>query len=256
MTNEFVYDSTNLHRIYETSRQLPLETLHLWLNAISSNITYSVQSIADIGCGTGRFSVPLAQKFNAKVYAIDPSEKMLSVARERDKQIAQVEYLRGSAEHIPLNKETVSMVFMSMTYHHIGDVESAISEIKRVLTHNGYVVIRNATQEDIQENKMFDYFPTAKQKELERMPLEERVISDFVSYNFNSIYCQTLEQLFSPNYRDYYKKIAQRSLSVFNTISDEEFELGLRNFKKYCEQKPQDSQVYERFHLFIFQKKP
>jgi hypothetical protein len=41
---------------------------------------------------------------------------------------------------------------------------------------------------------------------------------------------------------------------VFNAISDQEFEEGLKNLKKYCEQNPDHYQVYEKFHLFIFQK--
>jgi ubiquinone/menaquinone biosynthesis C-methylase UbiE len=254
MDNKSVYDSTNVNKVYDSSRKLPPETLHLWLDAICSNITKPIQTIADLGCGTGRFSVPLAKKFKARVYGIDPSEKMLSVACERDREIAQVQYSKGSAEYIPLEDKSISMVFMSMAYHHIGDMESALSEIKRVLVSKGYVVIRNATQDDIHGNKLFNYFPTAKQIELQRMPLEEDVVRNFVSHGFKTIYCKILNQLFSNNYQDYYEKIAKRGLSVFNAISDQEFEEGLKNLKKYCEQNPDHYQVYEKFHLFIFQK--
>lgn len=255
MSEKFLYDATDVHKIYDASRQLPHETLDLWLNAISSSIKKPIHNIADIGCGTGRFSVPLAKKFNTMVYGIEPSEKMLSVAYERDKDVTEVKYLKGDAENIPLDNGEVSMVFMSMVYHHLFSIDTAIKEIKRILSENGYVVIRNATQENINENKMFDYFPTAKKKELARMPSQKSVIRDFISNNFHLISNRVLNQVFAYNYQEYYEKIAKRALSVFNTISDEEFETGLKIFHEFCQNQSSNQKVYEKFHLFIFQKK-
>ena len=65
----------------------------------------------DIGCGTGRYSMALAAHFNARVIAVDPSEKMLAEARK--KATERVRYERASAESLPLPDASIDMVFMS-----------------------------------------------------------------------------------------------------------------------------------------------
>ena len=80
----------------------------------------SISTILDLGCGTGRFSEGLANRFGARVVGIDPSEKMLDQAR-RKRQRNSIHYERGTAEAIPLADGTVDMIFMSMSFHHFRD---------------------------------------------------------------------------------------------------------------------------------------
>ncbi len=255
MINKFEYDKTDIPRIYTESRQLPAETVNLWLNTIKEHIAAPIKTILDLGCGEGRFSVSLASKFNAKVYGVDPSRKMLSIARKRNRTIEGIQYLVGSGERIPLDDQTVSMVFMSMAYHHLDNVLRTASEIRRVLISRGYLVIRNATEEDIDKNELFNFFPSAKQIDLERMPKKVEVLSDFETEGFDVILCHILNQLFAQNYQEYYEKISKRGLSALALISDSDFERGLGNLRQCCEQKPKKNGIYEKFHLFIFRKK-
>ena len=79
---EFTYARTDIHVSYDKSRQLPEETLDLWLDAISQHVSPdAVETIVDLGCGTGRFTNGLSDRFSAKVYGVDPSENMLAAAR-------------------------------------------------------------------------------------------------------------------------------------------------------------------------------
>jgi len=59
-------------------------TLALWLDRIFEVRPHAalLSRILDLGCGTGRYSGPLANHFNANVIAIDRSEKMLAEARQ------------------------------------------------------------------------------------------------------------------------------------------------------------------------------
>jgi len=59
MNQSLNYDNTNIHKIYDTSRSLPSETIDLWLNTIDSAIDNPIENIIDLGCGTGRFTLPL-----------------------------------------------------------------------------------------------------------------------------------------------------------------------------------------------------
>ncbi len=255
MTQKFVYDSSNIDEVYSISRALPSQTIELWLDTTYQNVSGQINGILDIGCGDGRFSVPLSLKFNTMVYGVDPSKKMLAVAKKREEVEHQVEYLQGTAENIPLTNGAVSMVFMSMVYHHLDDIVRATYEINRVLTPQGYLVVRNATKEDILQNELFNFFPTAKEIELQRLPSEKEVVLNFQTQGFSLVDNRVLNQIFALNPQEFYDKVSQRGLSAFRLISDSDFEEGLKQFKEYCERKPTDDRIYEGFHLFIFQKK-
>lgn len=254
MTTKFAYDKSNIPKIYSVARHLPIETMNLWLKTIQDSLVTPIETILDLGCGEGRFSLPLATKFNARVYGIDPSKQMLSTARNRDKTIKQVKYLLGCGEHIPLAGNAISMVFMSMVYHHLEDVDETISEIRRVLSNNGYLVLRNTTQEDINQIEFLNFFPKAKQIDLQRMPTEDEIIAKFKANGFNVISYHILEQVFAQDYQEYYEKISRRGLSALALISDKDFISGLKALKRYCEQQPMNTKVREGIHLFVFQK--
>lgn len=251
---KFIYDDSDIHKVYTQARELPKDTVDLWVNAIAAKISGHIEAILDLGCGGGRFCVPLSNRFNAKVYGVDPSAKMLSIAREKEHKSYQIEYLLGSGENIPLEDRTVSLVFMSMMYHHIEDLAKTTSEIGRVLKPRGYVAIRNATKEDIMQDEIFNFFLSAKEIELQRMPYEKEVISNFQAHGFRLVDNTTIDQIFADNHLEFYEKVRQRGLSVLRMVSDSDFEDGLRKFKHYCETKPTNDKVYERFHLFTFQK--
>ena len=254
MTEKFEYDKSDIPQIYSVARQLPQETMNLWLNAIQDSIITPIKTILDLGCGEGRFSVPLARKFDARVYGIDPSKKMLSIAQKRDKTKTQVEYLLGRGEQIPLNDSEISMVFMSMVYHHLEDVDKTISEIRRVLSTNGYLVLRNTTQENIRQIEFLNFFPAAKQIDLQRMPSEDGIITKFKDKSFNLVSCRILNQVFAKDYQEYYEKISKRGLSALALIPDKDFETGLRKLRQYYSNKPMKTKIREEIYLFVFRK--
>ena len=108
------YDSTTIPANYDAGRSLSPEMLARWMELVASHSSAAVRPILDLGCGTGRFAVPLAAHFSAAVVEVDPSAKMLAQAR-RD---PHVHFVQGQGEHIPLRDRAVDLVFTSMAYHH------------------------------------------------------------------------------------------------------------------------------------------
>ena len=133
----FNYDQNDIHLRYDSARKLPDETVLLWLERVASHVERAkIEVILDLGCGTGRFSGALASFFGAQVYAVDPSAKMLEVAREQACN-PRVRFLEGRAEQIPLEEEVADLIFLSMVYHHIEDKAEAFREFRRVLKPEG-----------------------------------------------------------------------------------------------------------------------
>ena len=85
----------------------------------------------DIGCGTGTF-LSLLSGTGAELYGMDLSKRMLRVAVKKH---GEIEFLRGSALHMPLRDSSFDAVFSTMVMHHLSDKERkiALREIRRVL---------------------------------------------------------------------------------------------------------------------------
>ncbi|MGW8289529.1 MAG: class I SAM-dependent methyltransferase, partial [Candidatus Bathyarchaeia archaeon] len=67
--------------------------------------------VADLGCGTGYFTVPIARKVK-KVYGIDIQKEMLSFLEQKIQQqkIENIETLLSKENEIPLQDESVDLL--------------------------------------------------------------------------------------------------------------------------------------------------
>jgi len=256
MNLEYEYDKSSIHQVYDQSRKLPDETIKQLMSEIQKHIQHT-DNIIDLGCGTGRFSFILAQYFTTMVYGIDSSEKMLSVAYKKQKAVKDplVTFIHGSSEKIPLNI-TVDMIFMSMVLHHIlAEKQSFFDEIIRLLNNNGYVVIRNATKENIEKMEFMNVFSGAKDLEMKRMPSRDDVKHLFMKNKFSLITLTPVNQLFAKTNKEYIEKISKRGLSGLQMIPDKAFNQGMKDLKQILKQKKEDTGLYEEIDLFIFKKK-
>jgi SAM-dependent methyltransferase len=156
------YDTTTMPAAYDAGRGYPPHVLDLWLDAIArvAGAQRPVRDILDLGCGTGRYSGALAERFAASVVAIDPSEKMLAEARR--KNAAGVRHLSGSGEALPLPDASVDLVFMSMVFHHFGDRDRVARECHRVLRVGGVAVLRVGATDRVDDYPYTPFFPRTR----------------------------------------------------------------------------------------------
>lgn len=96
--------------------------------------------VADLGCGTGRFTAALAP-FVEQVYAIDNSDAMLAAAAKRLGAVSNVQLQRGALEQLPLPSERVDIAILSMVLHYVTEPERVLSEAARILKPGGKLVI-------------------------------------------------------------------------------------------------------------------
>ena len=247
------YDRTEIPSGYDRARDHGPEVLALWMNAVAAQVAdQSITRILDLGCGTGRFTEGLAARFNAEVVGLDPSEKMLAVARAKQRD-SRVQYQVGRAEKIPLPAESVDLVFMSMSYHHFGDPVAAARECHRVLTPDGIVFIRNGTRDRIPE---YPYVPfiAASWPILERdLPSIDELRATFERAGLRMSSSQIIRQTIAPNWNAYAEKLEANGDSVLAKLSKHDFDEGIAAVKRYAEtdgNKP----VVEPIDVLIFQR--
>jgi ubiquinone/menaquinone biosynthesis C-methylase UbiE len=102
--------------------------------------------IADIGAGTGFFSIPLAEAVTVSghVFAVDLQPEMLALLRQKlGKADApkNISLHAGDAALLPLQDHSVDLVFYANIWHEIANLDSAIHEASRVAVSNGKIAI-------------------------------------------------------------------------------------------------------------------
>ena len=105
--------------------------------------------VADLGCGSGYFSVPISRKVK-KVYGVDVQKEMLKFLEQKiqEQKIVNIETLLSEKNRIPLQNENVDLLLSVNTLHEFRNKEKMISEIRRVIRPKGQAIIIDFKKED------------------------------------------------------------------------------------------------------------
>jgi len=104
---------------------------------------------ADLGCGSGYFTVPLARKVK-KVYGIDVQREMLDFLEDkiRARGIRNIDTLLSKSDEIPFGDESVDFLMSINTLHEFGDRNKMSNEMRRVLRKGGELLIVDFKKEE------------------------------------------------------------------------------------------------------------
>lgn len=98
----------------------------------------------DAGCGSGKFAAAIARFGATKVIGIDIGEKGLEFARAQAAKApygAKLDYRHGSLLDIPLERQSVDVVWSNGVIHHTLGYERCIEEFARVLKPGGWLYL-------------------------------------------------------------------------------------------------------------------
>ncbi len=101
-------------------------------------------AIADIGCGPGYFTIPLAKFLvHGKVYALDTSDDMIEAceARLSEARLGNVEALRCEKYEFPVEPVSMDGIFISVVLHHPGDRVRFLTAAQEMLKPGGWCFI-------------------------------------------------------------------------------------------------------------------
>ncbi|CAB49811.1 class I SAM-dependent methyltransferase [Pyrococcus abyssi] len=114
--------------------------------------------VLEIGVGTGKTLKYYPR--NVELYAIDGSEEMLKVARERAKSLGiNAKFIRAEAENLPFPNDFFDYVVSSFVFCTVPNPERAMKEIVRVLKPGGGAIFLEHTLSDSTVLNLFFLMP-------------------------------------------------------------------------------------------------
>jgi ubiquinone/menaquinone biosynthesis C-methylase UbiE len=208
-------------RHFNAGRAVSPHAKEVWRSALEPYLG-RVTRVLDVGSGTGRFTVLLAQWFGATVIGIEPANGMRKIAAVEG-QHSNGSYVGGCAEQLPFKASSFDVALLSNVYHHISDRRSSAEELSRVLRAGGWVLIRGAFAGRLGEITLFDYFPEAKSV-CEQFPALSETVENFSSSGFKFETVKPVVQQTCSSLKELAARTRLRADTTLVLLRDEEFQ--------------------------------
>lgn len=102
-------------------------------------------AVADIGAGTGLFTLPFAQAVGAggKVYAVEIARNFLEHirARAQQAQAANVQTILGTEKSVELPAASIDLAFICDVYHHFEYPQASLATLHQALKPGGTLAL-------------------------------------------------------------------------------------------------------------------
>ncbi|MBW4039589.1 MAG: methyltransferase domain-containing protein [Acidobacteria bacterium] len=139
--NERTFSSSQAHRLDAAERKewLPIA------GVLDRLALRPGMRVADIGAGTGYFSLPIAEDVgpDGVVFAVDVQPEMLAFIEEKLKAAgaSNVRCSVGEAVRTGLKEKNCDLILMSYLWHELDDVDIVLLEAQRILADGGSIAI-------------------------------------------------------------------------------------------------------------------
>ena len=120
------HEQLDIHRVMS---HLPILPYHL---------------VADIGCGPGYFTIPLAKiLFDGKVYAVDTQKEMLDAAREAIDRVhlTNVELVHSQSRRLRFEKNHLDGALVAFVLHEAKDARTMLKQVYQSLRKGGWLAL-------------------------------------------------------------------------------------------------------------------
>ena len=134
------------HRAADWDQPSKIEMTEIFIHELKKNINLdkSLKGL-EIGAGTGLVGLKLLPEMDSVVFE-DTSAAMLGVLKNKLQGGEKVEIVEG--EIFEYNKPDIDLAFSVMAFHHIPDMEKALSHLSTIIKPGGKVVVGDLMQED------------------------------------------------------------------------------------------------------------
>ena len=248
-------DYSEISEVYDAARDLRKLHVEWWLAKLAqAGGLRPGKRLLDLGCGTGRWVIPLVERTGCKAAGVDRSPEMLAKARAKD-PAGRVKWLLGDVLAPPVRPRSFDCALMSLMLHHLDQPLAAFRAAYQVLKPGGVLLIRQGTLEEIVDDPAHRFFPEAVTIDRKRTPFRVEVEAWLKEAGFHDITVESVRQRNYASPDEWLLEAEPRVCSVFRLISDEAHARGLARLREYVRTHPDDPWLVEiRMTLFVGRK--
>lgn len=260
-------DYSEISKIYDEARQIDRNILDLWLGIIKEMVEEVYGSGAghgrnirflDIGGGTGRWALPIAERLGYSVTCSDASKEMIAKGVEKD-VYGYVNWDIQNAQEMTYSDDSFDVVFISHLLHHVERPFNVIRESYRVLRPGGLILNRYAPIEHIINDPDHVFFPEVREIDIARIPKIGCIERWCIDAGFKDITALTVNQRTWKTAEKRLEKIRLGNTSGLFMLKQKNpvaFKRGLRRMENYLLENP-DSEWFLTDRITITKgKKP
>jgi ubiquinone/menaquinone biosynthesis C-methylase UbiE len=219
-----VIDYDRIASDYARHRQVHPEVLR---SLVSTSRVGRASKVLEVGCGTGNYILALEQLTGAHGWGIDPSQGMLSRARDRSEVVC---FRAGRAEKLDFSAGFFDLVFCVDVIHHITDRFAYFEEAQRVLKGGGKLCTVTDSEWIIRHRQpLAVYFPETVEPELARYPRISELRALMAQAGFCGV---TEEQVEFPYQLNDTRAYREKAFSSLHLIPENAFQRGLAHMEQ------------------------
>ena len=249
-------DYCKIALFFDKGRTLSEQNTAMWLNRIANLSGGSKGTrVLDIGCGTGRFSIPMTTRPGFDVTGADSSADRLARAKQKDSD-AKVNLILVDASRLTFPDESFDVVFMSHLLHHVDSPLTVLTECCRVLIPSGVIIIRYGAMNQIRNDVEHTFFPQVTEIDEPRTPTRELTEKWLFDTGFTNLSSEEIIQKTYQSGTAHLDAARAKSTSVLSMISEVSFQTGIQHLEEYVIRNPNDEWLlFDRMTLTTGQKR-
>ena len=194
-------------------------------------------TILEVGCGTGRYTIPMAEMSRARVIGVDQEPRMLEVAREKDRD-KRVDWKSGTAYRLPIADQSVDLVFMAMLVHLLKQRTRAFREGVRVLQQAGRLTLWTFTPGHIENYYLNDFFPSIRRIDADRFLPPSRLERDLAAAGFEQVNTSIDVDEGEVSLATVVDRVRGRYISTLSLLPPAEYRQGLQRLEEMLASDP------------------
>ena len=191
--------------------------------------------VVEVGCGTGRLTLPLSAMTAARVIGLDAETRMLEVARSKDRA-GRIEWVRGSAYRVPLGDRAAALALMVMVVHLLRQRGRAFTEVRRILRPGGRVSVWTFTPRHVEEFYLNAFFPSIAVIDRPRFPSLATLSAELTRAGFESVQVDVLDEPKELDIAEVVDRVRGRYISTLAMLPPLEYRLGLQQLEEMLAQ--------------------
>jgi ubiquinone/menaquinone biosynthesis C-methylase UbiE len=248
-------DYGEISEVYDEVRSSDLPHIVWWqAKLIAEGRLGPGKRLLDLGCGTGRWTIPLAKRTGCTVVGIDNCPQMLQKAREKDPE-GRVQWVEGDVERLRFEPDSFDCALMVLMMHHLKDHLATFRAVRRVLRPGGVFLIRQGTLEDILEDPFHRFFPEIVTIDRKRTPFRCEIEWWLAEAGFDRVRAETFRQhTYATNMR-LLEEVQKRVCSALRMIDEDAYNAGMARLTEHLRRHTDDASVRDSlFTLFVGRK--